>query len=69
MVFKKSLLNELMCIVLPDFMNKLALITSQKQENGLFDDVIALKGREDVDKVYKLFILYTRKKFMIHVFR
>jgi hypothetical protein len=58
-----------MCIVLPDFMNKLALITSQKQENGLFDDVIALKGREDVDKVYKLFILYTRKKFMIHVFR
>jgi hypothetical protein len=69
MVFKKSLLNELMCIVLPDFMNKLALITSQKQENGLFDDVIALKGREDVDKVYKLFILYMRKKFMIHVFR
>jgi hypothetical protein len=58
-----------MCIVLPDFMNKLALITSQKQENGLFDDVIALKGREDVDKVYKLFILYMRKKFMIHVFR
>jgi hypothetical protein len=55
--------------VLPDFMNKLALITSQKQENGLFDDVIALKGREDVDKVYKLFILYMRKKFMIHVFR
>jgi hypothetical protein len=56
--FRKSLLSELIKIALPDVLNKFASISEQNEENGSFDNVIALKEQEETDEVCKLIIVF-----------
>jgi hypothetical protein len=62
-MFSKSLLSELIKLALPDVLHKFASITTlQHQENGSSDDIIALKGQENVDQVCKLYLFFIWKK-------